>query len=70
MTNSQAATHESLLVRCSPRAPGFSQSNLHNTFIYLCFRAITFYMLMIDVNSFVAAGITMKGIIEINQLVF
>ena len=29
MTNSQAATHESWLVRCSPHAPGFSRSNQH-----------------------------------------
>ena len=29
MTNSQAATHESWLVRCSRRAPGFSRSNQH-----------------------------------------
>ena len=27
MTNSQGATHESWLVRCSPQAPGFSRSN-------------------------------------------
>ena len=27
MTNSQAAAHESLLVRWSPQAPGFSRSN-------------------------------------------
>ena len=30
MTNSQAADHDSWLVRCSPRAPGFSRSNQHN----------------------------------------
>ena len=29
MTNRQATTHESWLVRCSPRAPGFSRSNQH-----------------------------------------
>ena len=29
MTNSQVVTHESWLVRCSPRAPGFSRSNQH-----------------------------------------
>ena len=27
VTNSQTVTHESWLVRCSPRAPGFSRSN-------------------------------------------
>ena len=30
MTNSQAADHGSWLVRCFPRALGFSQSNQHN----------------------------------------
>ena len=29
VTNSQAATHESWLVRCSCHTPGFSRSNLH-----------------------------------------
>ena len=29
---------------------------------------MTFYMLMIDVNSLVAAGINMEGIIAINKL--
>ena len=29
MTNSQAATHESWLVRGSPHTPGFSRSNQH-----------------------------------------
>ena len=28
VTNSQAAIHESWLVRCSPRSPGFSRDNL------------------------------------------
>ena len=30
MTNSQAADHDNWLVRCSPCALGFSQSNYHN----------------------------------------
>ena len=30
MTNSQAANHDSWLVRCSHRNLGFSQSNQHN----------------------------------------
>ena len=30
VTNSQVATRESWLVRCSPRAPGFTRSNQHN----------------------------------------
>ena len=30
MTNSQAATYEGSMVRCSPRAPGFSRSNQHS----------------------------------------
>ena len=29
VTNSQAATHKSWLVKCSPHAPGFSRSNQH-----------------------------------------
>ena len=33
MINSQAATHESWLVRCSPRAPGFSWSNKQSIII-------------------------------------
>ena len=41
-----------------------------NTSICLCFRPMTFYMLLIDVNSLVAAGINMKGITVINELVF
>ena len=46
--------------RCFPLYP--------NTCIYLSVRAMTFYMLMIDVNSLVAVGINMKGIIVINEL--
>ena len=30
MINGQAADHDSWLVRCFPRAPGFSRSNQHN----------------------------------------
>ena len=30
VTNSQAATYEGWMVRCSPRAPGFSRSNQHS----------------------------------------
>ena len=38
MTNSQVAAHESLLVRCYPRAPEFSRSNLQDVYdkIYPC----------------------------------
>ena len=35
VTNSQAAIHESWLVRCSPLVPGFSRSNLHH--LYDCY---------------------------------
>ena len=35
MTNSQAANHESWLVRCSPCAPGFSPSNQQYNLQYL-----------------------------------
>ena len=41
-----------------------------NTFTYLCFRSMTFHMLLIDVNSLVVDGIPMKGITVINELVF
>ena len=34
MTNSQAATHDSWLVRCSPRTPEFSRSNQHKIFYF------------------------------------
>ena len=43
---------------------------LLNTSIYLCLRAMTFYMLMIGINNLVAAGVNMKGIIAINELEF
>ena len=34
------------------------------------YKLMMFYMLMIEVNSLVAAGINMKGLMVINELVF
>ena len=50
MTNSQAATHESWLVRSSPHAPGFSRSNQGEEFRSMISH-ITYYYLFEWIDS-------------------